>query len=618
VLASNRWHHENLVAMARHHAERGDVEHVLRTATLAAHYAWLAPVGLLSDLRLERIVVDALGGTGTVTVDGDRRAGRVLHVLTEAYPTGGHTRLAARWLSRDDRIGDVVLTNQVQPVPDLLAQAVGAAGGELTDLRSAAPGLLDRARELRRHMERADLVVLHVHPSDVVAFAATTLPGTRPPVIYENHADLGFWFGVAAADVVCDLRSAARALDVDLRGVPAERIGLLPMPVDRLTAVDAGDLRARLGLRPDAVVALTVSDDWKVAPSWGRGMHDLVDRLLNFCPTLAMVLVGVAPTEGWARLAKRHPGRVASVGRIPDPAPFFALADVYLDSYPNWAGTTPLEAAMLGLPVVALCDIPADDRRSVFQGAQPGLADRRFPTSATQLPAVVRRLALDPELRQREGAEGRAAVSAVHDGPGWRERLEALYEHARSMQPVDLDDLGESPTDDAYGALLLRTVTPGVASPDPSALAAPLGALFDRSMQVDVLASRLRDEAPSFQVRVAAGWDARPDWTTRLLAVAAQQRRLTVSLPFVTGDDAAGTDSQALLTGLLADLGQTPEDCGDILLESRPTKAAIRLNGELAVTDGALEHLEQLCASPCWEAPDRTALLVPEPEALAV
>jgi hypothetical protein len=242
--------------MAGHYAGRGDGERLLRATTMAATYAWLAPVGLLSDLRLERAVVHAVRGSGVVTVDGDRRGGRVLHVLSEAYAIGGHTRQATQWMKRDERTSDVVLTNQHGPVPDRLVESVRASGGELHDLRSTTPGLLDRAHLLRQHMDRADLVVLTVHPNDAVTLAAVNLPGVRPPVIYANHADLAFWLGVAGADLLCDWRPEARALDVGLRGVPCERIGVLPLPVEAMpSSSSSGTLRRRLGLPDDALVA---------------------------------------------------------------------------------------------------------------------------------------------------------------------------------------------------------------------------------------------------------------------------------------------------------------------------------------------------------------------------
>ncbi|MDT0278403.1 glycosyltransferase [Blastococcus goldschmidtiae] len=600
VLAQNRQHYELLVWMAQRYAAVGDVEKVLRTAMLAGNYALWLPVGLLSDLRLERIVVSAVRGTGAVTVDGDRRNGRVLHVLSEAHGIGGHTRLAARWIGRDERTADVVLTNQSVPVPGLLIDAARTSGGALHDLRGAGQGLLDRARALREHMDRADVVVLHVHAYDVVALAAANLPGPRPPVIYEQHADLTYWLGVAAADVLCELRPAVRSLDVDLRRVPAERIAVLPMPVDEMGSAGSEDLRRRLGIRPDAVVALTVSDDWKVTSTAGRGLHDLVDKVLHFSSRLTMVLVGVQPNPAWERLARKYPGRVHSVGRVPDPSPYFALADVYLESYPTYAGTTALEAALRGLPVVGLADAADDDPAHLFQRWSPGLAGRPAAPTPSRLALTVSRLAADADLRRRDGEEAAVSVRALHDNPGWRIQLEALYARARSARAADVGDLGESPIDERYALLLLRTFTASQASVDPRAVVAPLGDLYDSALEGDLNAALLRGRESSLQVRVAAGWADHPAWTARLLALAAAQPRLRVSMPFVAADDALGTASVTRLTELIAGVGRTTEDCGDICLESQAAHAPLSLNGELAFTDEALVGLGHMIDSPMW------------------
>lgn len=604
LLAENRRHYELLVEMAGHYTHRGDTERLLRTAVLAANYAFLAPVGLLSDLRLERMVVSAVRGSGVVTVDGDRRTGRVLHVLSEAYAIGGHTRLAWRWMSRDERTSDVVLTNQRGPVPDRLVESVRASGGELHDLRSAAPGLLDRARALRGHMDRADLVVLHVHPYDAVALAAVNLPGPRPPVLFQNHADLSFWLGVAGADLLCDWRTHARALDVGLRGVPGERIGVLPMPVDAMRSPSADAVRRQLRVPADAVVAVTVADDWKVAASWGRGMHQLVDRALHWSPQLVFVLVGVTPNQDWERLEKRYPGRVHTVGRVPDPAPYLTLADVYLESYPTRAGTTPLEAAMVGLPVVTLADVPEGHPARVFQTGSPGLDGRPVATSAEQFAVAVRRLAVDADLRRREGVDVQTAVQALHDGAGWRAQLESLYERARSLPAADVDALGESTTDDRFGAVLLSAFARGTDSPDPRAGAEPLGDLFDDQMQMDLLAASSRAAGSPFRVRVAPGWEDHEGWTSRLLDLCSTHPRLSVSLPFLRGDDFDGTGTGTTLIALLAGIGRTADDCGDISVEvSRPHHSGPGLSGDAPFTDEVLDQLEWLMTSPLWSTP---------------
>lgn len=602
VLAQNRRHYERLVELAVHHAGRGDVERVLRAATVAGNYAWLVPVGLLSDLRLERTVVHAVRGPGAVTVDGGRETGRVLHVLSEAYAVGGHTRQATEWMNRDPRTSDVVLTNQRGPVPDRVLESLRSSGGELHDLLPTTPGLLDRARALRRLMDAADLVVLTVHPYDAVALAAVNLPGSRPPVVYANHADHAFWLGVAGADLVCDWRVRARTLHAALRGVPDQRIGVLPLPMGPLPAASGEVLRQQLGIRPDAVVAVTVSADWKVAPAWGRGMHQVLDRVLHWSPQLSVVLVGVDPGPDWARLARRHPNRVFPVGRVPDPAPYLDLADVYLESYPVQAGTTPLEAALAGLPVVTLTDLPDDDLARIFQSPSPGLAGRPQAATAEKFAVAVRRLVADPELRRREGADGRAAVLAVHDGPGWLAAMEALYAQVRALPAVDVDDLGDSRADDRYGAMVLSATCPAPASPEPQQLAAPLGELFDAAMEADLFALSHRDLGPSLTVRTAAGWEAQPALTTRLLRLAGDHPRLTVSFPFAAGDDARGTRSAARLTELLAGIGQTPDSCGDIRVDSVAPAAVPQVAGELPFAPAALDRLTALVSSPCWDA----------------
>jgi hypothetical protein len=601
VLAENRRHYEALVEVALHHAALGDAERVLRAAMLAGRYAWLAPIDLLSDLRLERAVVHAVRGSGSVAVDGNRRSGRVLHVLSEALSIGGHTRLAWRWISRDVRTSDLVLTNQQGPVPDRLVETVRASGGELHELAPTHPELLDRARALRRHMDQADVVVLHVHPYDAVALAAVNLPGTRPPVVYENHADLSFWLGVGSADVLCDWRADARTLDVGLRGVPDERIGVLPMPMEAMESGSGDALRRQLGIRDDAVVALTVADDWKVAASWGRGMHHVVDKVLHWSPKLAVVLVGVTPNADWGRLAKRYPGRVFSVGKVLDTAPFYALADIYLESYPTRAGTTPLEAAMVGLPVLGLADIAEGTPAHIFQTGSPGLAGRPVETEVGQFAVAVRRLAVDAALRRSVGDATRAAVVAEHDGAGWLAHLEALYERARALPAVDVDDLGDSPADEQYGAMLLSAWAPGPVSPHPNHLAAHLGQLFDNRMKGDIFAALQRTAGPLLTVRVTAGWERHAAWTTRLLALAGAHPRLTVSLPFVDGDDANGTRSTDRLVAMLTDLGQSPEDCGDVRVESAPAREAGRsFTGELPFTPEALDWLDGVLSSGCW------------------
>lgn len=602
VLAAHRRTYDRLVEVVQRHAEDGNVERVLRSATLAAAYGWWAPMGMLADPLLERLVVDAVRDGQRPVVDRSRRTGRVLHVLSEAYEVGGHTRLARRWMSRDSgRISDVALTNQSIAVPSEVSAVVHTSGGQVHDLRSGHSELLARAVALRALFDDVDAVVLHVHPYDAVALAAVNLPGIRPPVIVENHADHAFWLGVGAADLVCDFRSTRPS--TALRGIEPDRLTVLPLPIDApLVHGSSAELRGRLDIAPDAVVAVCVASAAKVAPSWGRGMATLVDRALVWAPRLTVVMVGVPATGEWGRVAARHAGRLLAVGSVPDPDAWYELADIYLESYPSRAGTSVLEAAAAGKPVLTIEDLPATDAAHIFQADSPGMTGMPRVQKPEQYVTALRRLVDDVDLRAREGARAQAAVQALHAGPGWDAALERVYLQAGGTTAPSVDGR-QRVTDDAYGAMLLafmhmdRPLSPLAVE----VVTPPLGDLYDDALRMDVFAALNRDADASLTVRAAAGWERDADWVSELLVLAEQHPRLTVSLPFIPGDDRAGSQTTAVLVQVLASIGQTPENCGTIAVETAvPADVRLALPGELPCTNVALERLALLLRSPLW------------------
>jgi hypothetical protein len=426
------------------------------------------------------------------------------------------------------------------------------------------------------------------------------------PVVMENHADHTYWLGLGGTEVISDFRLAGQMLTRRLRGAREERLGLLPLPVEEIPGVSGEAVRQALRLGRDDVVALTVADEGKLAPLWGRSYADVLQPVLAAFPRLKVVVVGPPRTGGWQVLADRFEGRLFPVGRVEDPDPWYAAADLYLNSYPITSGTSVLEAAAAGLPVVTLRDF--DDREgfgAVFQGESPGLTGvQHLVTNDDQLHARLRRLLRDPAVRTASGASARAAVLRTHAGPGWSTTLEGLYEQARSAPPADIDEYPRRVEAPRYGAVLLPLVAPTDRTRDVAEATAPLGEQVDATLAYDLFAASNRDAGSSLQVRIGQGWEDHPTWTRRLLALAQNHPRLSVSLPFVLGDDAAATRSVEVLTDLLALDGQTTDDCGEISLDAEPpTPSGPAITGELERTPEALDRLEAVLSSPCWDEP---------------
>ena len=201
----------------------------------------------------------------------DAAPGRWLHVLTVSTPIGGHTALARRWIERNpmSQQHSVLLTGQAaEDAAPALAAAARASGGSVHSIASVR-GLIERAAALRRHAyEHADVVVLHVHPWDVLPVMAFAVAG-GPRVLLMNHADHAFWIGCAVADQVVDFRDSGAQLSARFRA--ARDLARLPLPLDDLPAAPR-DRTAAHGVFATEVSRMTsrCSSPWAAPPNTAR------------------------------------------------------------------------------------------------------------------------------------------------------------------------------------------------------------------------------------------------------------------------------------------------------------------------------------------------------------
>ncbi len=422
--------------------QRGLAEGAAVCAEIAAWYAWLNHPGLFASPRLE----DLLAAVGRRTMGSVRLSERrsppaempahVVHVLSEAYPIGGHTRLVWRWIQLDPgRRHSIVLTHQERlPVPRALREAARATGSDL-HLLDTRRSLLARAGALRRITEDADLVVLHVHPYDaipVIAFA----DGQGPPVILMNHADHQFWVGTQVSAVVVNSRSSGFRLAYERRGIPRERCALLPLPIplgdSPLTRSQA---RQQLGVPEDAIVMLSVASEFKYVPLRPPGFAETMASVLERHANAVVLVVGPEHGGDWAAVHARTGGRIRAMGIHYDTEVFYRAADIYVDSFPICSETAFLEAASHGVASVSCC--PHPDEASSLCTDVPSLDTALFRAGTPdELGVLLSRLIEDAAFRALAGERLRQAVCDMHSGDGWRRILHAVYRQASSSPAV--------------------------------------------------------------------------------------------------------------------------------------------------------------------------------------
>jgi hypothetical protein len=359
----------------------------------------------------------------------DTKKKHVLHVMTEGFEYGGHTRLVSAWIKNtlDTTVNSVVMTVQQNPLPEDLASSIAASGGKWQSLAAISTNLLVRSfllRQLSRNW--ADIVVLHVHPSDAIPIVAFGV-ARGPPVIILNHADHAFWLGASIADVVANIRSEGQKITLDRRGIKNAKI--LPIPL--LEANQTSDyevIREQLGIKKDKIVLLTVGSEFKYTSFDGYDFAIVMEKILRRNPNLILFVIGPRQNQRWTEVSARVGGRIKVLGILDWSKlhAYYACADIYVEGFPIGGCTAMLEAGARGLPIIGLRISEAP----ILNGSD-GIANEDFGLhfqSIEEFTASLELMIAKRSLRYQKTARVKQSIERIHFPPGWNHFLDDIIQ----------------------------------------------------------------------------------------------------------------------------------------------------------------------------------------------
>ena len=423
--------YEALVTGLMRNFSVSDTERSLGTVKFLAHFAWMLYPGYLCDLRLEhcigRIGEEIWKKNKFEIKDYKGVFRRVLHVASETYSTGGHTRLILNLIKGDTLSKhSVVLTRQKAiDCPEWLTSAILHQGGEIISLAEPTFNSTVAVIELQRILcTKADVIFYHIHPDDTIAVAAmAALP--RPPIVIINHADHVFWLGSSLADVVACFRTSA--LHETLVRRYAKKSMLLPLRIDFLenNTLSRHDSRLNLGIKEEDIIVLTVASYYKIIPHENYNYFRLINEALSINPQVQVLVVGTTEKQALNYYKFSNTSRVKFLGLVEDPRMYYASADIYLDSMPIGSFTSILEATYFeNFPILAI-----NPPTSLNMASEPfldGLVTHA--TNETQCLMFMRDAIGDEDYRRRVCIEISDRVREIHIGENWENYLHDIYQ----------------------------------------------------------------------------------------------------------------------------------------------------------------------------------------------
>lgn len=288
------------------------------------------------------------------------KQGSVLHVMTEAYPTGGHTRLVENWIRCDkDRKYSVILTNQLVKVPDFLKQAVKESGGSLIQLPNV--DYLSKAKKLLMVAQSYEKIILNIHMYDIVPIIAFSNINWKTPIYFYNHANYRFWLGVGIADLVLDISRDDQFISKKNRDVFNSKVLDIPIFNEEVSRVYSLDeklrIRNKMGIKNNVKILTTMASEFKYNKALDLDYFIFVKKVLSLQENLCFCFIGPDSNgKKWIKFEKECRGRVKLLGALnkQEVEQVLAVTEIYVDSFPMCSYTSCLDAIRMGIPVISL------------------------------------------------------------------------------------------------------------------------------------------------------------------------------------------------------------------------------------------------------------------------
>lgn len=362
---------------------------------------------------------------------------RVLTLIDALFSAGGAERLAAQiTLGLDPRRFDRFVVSTRQWGKPAFVDELREAGVELLFLERSSKWDLLAWRPLVELLRRERIDVVHAHKfgGNVWGTVFGRLTGV-PVIVAHEHT----WPFVGEplrqlldrelvsrfASVLLAVSQLDRERMTSVERIPPERTRFLPNGIPPPKPLSGRDVRAELGIAPDAPVVASVS-----VLRRQKALEVLVEaaRLLApEVPGVRVLIAGVGPEEERLRAQIARGGleqTVLLIGRRDDVPDVLAASDVAVQCS-DWEGSplAVMEYMAAGRAVVATRVGGVPDL--IEHGVHGLLVEPQDPPA---LAAALAELLRDPERRARMGEAGRERQRAEFDLGVMVRRVEELYE----------------------------------------------------------------------------------------------------------------------------------------------------------------------------------------------
>lgn len=276
-----------------------------------------------------------------------------------------------------------------------------------------------------------DKLFMHIHPSSVeavTAFYALPKEITKYQINLTDHA---YWVGAGCLDYSFEFRDYGASLSVGRRGIPRDRVLLMPYyPMMKATGF-AGFPKEAEG----KVKIFSGASFYKIMDE-NDTFFKLNKAILDANPNAVTLFAGGGDMEMLKGLVKKYglQGRFIPIGQRNDIFECYKHSDIYLSSYPQFGALMAQFAAHASLPILAYANSKSGIVEEVI------CQKHKESITFTDMDALVTesvRLVNDQEYRKQRG---QAMHDCVIDVAEFNHSFQESVATGKSQYPMDIDE----------------------------------------------------------------------------------------------------------------------------------------------------------------------------------
>lgn len=328
-------------------------------AKRAISFALANSTGYYSSNIIETVYLDIAQDNTIENLPQELKPNSFLHVMTESYPTGGHTQVVERWIDSADKdeIHSLAFTGCSKSlfIPERLQNAVKNKNGNVFFVDNEKTDI-EKGLELRKIASAYQTIVLHIHMYDVIPLIAFGNTQFKRPIIFYNHADHLFWVGASIADIVAELKENGKELTINRRGVKNSSVLGVPVDVKNTKIISKNEARKKLNIPEDKKIILTIATAYKYKPILDLNFLEMVKTILN--KDKNVICLGIGPDRkilpDWKKAEKQFKGQIMPLGTVEYTKlyDYIFASDIIIDGIPFGGGTALVDVASCNQPIL--------------------------------------------------------------------------------------------------------------------------------------------------------------------------------------------------------------------------------------------------------------------------